>query len=184
MENEIRIAGVYTIADKNEERFLRRKTRPFDFSAHSKKEVHALIRDMREIMRASHGIGLSANQVGIPYQCFVVQVPDAQGNLKFYAVFNPSIVKTKGEKQFLEEGCLSVPNKYGLVERYPQLVLVGFDRNGKPLKLKAWGLLAHVIQHEMDHLNGILFTDKTELLHEKPASERLRQREKDLGIAQ
>ena len=97
--------------------------------------------------------------------------------MKFYAVFNPRIEKSGGEKLFLEEGCLSVPGKYGAVERFERVVLAGFDRNGKPLKIKAWGLLAHVFQHEVDHLNGILFIGKAKGVHEASTSNRLSGRE-------
>jgi len=111
-------------------------------------------------MRAANGIGLSANQIGLDYNCFVAEVPDPQGGTKFYAVFNVRLEKLSAETTLFEEGCLSVLQKYGEVERAEKVTVAGFDKNGKALKIKAWGLLARVFQHEIDHLNGKLFIDR------------------------
>src|SRR3989344_5558254 len=111
-------------------------------------------------MRTAHGIGLSANQIGLNMRVFVAEVPDAQGGMKSYAIFNPKLEKFSGEKIPFEEGCLSVPLTYGTVERAERVTLTGFDKNGGPVKIKAWGLLARVFQHEVDHLEGKLFIDK------------------------
>jgi peptide deformylase len=151
---------IVTIENKKNEKFLRRKTEAFDFKKFSKKEIHELILRMRKNMRAAHGIGLSANQLGLNLKLFVAEVPDSKGGMKFYAIFNPRIEKSDAEKIVLEEGCLSVPLCYGEVERPVRVTLSGYDKNGKPLKIKAWGLLARVFQHEMDHLEGKLFIDK------------------------
>ena len=96
---------------------------------------------------------------------FVAEVPDAQGGLKFYAIFNPELEKTSREIVVAEEGCLSIPGKFGDVGRAPQVTLKGQDRNGRPVKIKAWGLLARVFQHECDHLNGTVFTDHAKKVH-------------------
>ncbi len=88
---------------------------------------------------------------------------------KFFAIFNPQIVKFSEEKILMEEGCLSVPGIWGGVERPEKITLVGFDKNGKKLKIKAWGLLARIFQHEIDHLNGILFIDKAKQVYKIPA---------------
>jgi peptide deformylase len=151
---------IVTIENKKNERFLRGKAAEFDFKKHKPKEIRDLVRLMRETMKKAQGVGLSANQIGLPYKMFVAQVPDAQGKPKFYAIFNPKIEKTSSEKEPLEEGCLSVPETYGLVERSLRVTLVGLDQQGKKIKIKAWGLLARVFQHEVDHLNGALFIDK------------------------
>jgi peptide deformylase len=156
---------IVTIENKKDENFLRQKTVPFDFSKFSKKEIQELVRRMREAMRRANGIGLSANQINLPYRVFVAELPDGKGKMKFYAVFNPVLEKMSEEKQILEEGCLSVPAVYGEVERHSKVTLVGFDQNGKKLKIKAWGLLARVFQHEVDHLDGKLFIDKAKNLH-------------------
>ncbi len=124
-------------------------------------------------MKEANGVGLAANQIGLTMRVFVAQVPDPSGSLKFYSLFNPRIEKTGGEKLLLEEGCLSVPGVYGKVERYERVTLSGFDKNGRSVKIKAWGLLAHVFQHEVDHLNGVLFIDKAKELYEVSASDRI-----------
>lgn len=155
---------IWKTENKQEEKFLRTKTVEFDFKKFSKKEIDALVKQMREIMKEANGVGLSANQIGLPYRVFVAQVPDAQGHVKFYAIFNPKIDKAWDEVETVEEGCLSVPETYGPVERVHRLILSGFDKNGKKIKIKAWGLLARVFQHEVDHLNGKLFVDSAKTL--------------------
>ena len=159
---------VLTIENKKEEKFLRKKAADFDFSTLStssglkftKKELNRLTKDMRETMKEEIGIGLSANQVGLDMQLFVAEIPLEDRTMKFYSIFNPKITKTSKETSILEEGCLSVPGFYGTVERPAKITLEGFDKNGRKVKIKAAGLTARVFQHEVDHLNGILFIDK------------------------
>jgi peptide deformylase len=157
---------IWTIGEKKEEKFLRKKTSDFDFKKFSKKEVSDLVARMRRIMRRANGIGLSANQIGLDLKMFIAEIPDGQGGMKFYAVFNPKIEKLGDEMIVFEEGCLSIPGTWGDVERARQITISGFDKAGKPAKIKAWGLLARVFQHEMDHLNGKLFIDKAKNIHE------------------
>jgi len=156
--------AIVTIENKADEKFLRKKTELFDFKKFTKKEIAALAVRMRRDMRAAQGIGLSANQIGLTFKVFVAEVPDPKGGLKFYMVFNPKIEKVSSEKVPFEEGCLSVPLTYGTVDRPERITLAGFDKNGKAVKIKAWGLLARVFQHEVDHLNGILFIDKAKTI--------------------
>jgi peptide deformylase len=116
---------------------------------------------MRIQMKAANGVGLSANQIGISERFFVGEIPDSQGKPKFYAIFNPKITKVSKKKtETQEEGCLSVPEIWGPVERYSEVVLEGQDSTGKKVKIKAWGLLARMFQHEVDHLDGKLFIDR------------------------
>lgn len=152
--------GIWTISDKNETKLLRKKMADFDFSKFSKKEIQELIKKMREAMKNSNGIGLSANQIGLDMHVFVAQ---AEG--KFYSVFNSKLTKLSEDSVNMEEGCLSVPEVFGEVRRPAKVQLEGFDKNGKKVKIKAWGLLARIFQHEMDHLDGKLFIDKAENLH-------------------
>ena len=160
MQNEI-----LTVDNKKEEKFLRRKTADFDFKKFTKKEITELITRMRRIMHQANGIGLSANQIGLDLRMFVAEIPDTQGGMKFYAVFNPKMEKVGEEKNIYEEGCLSVPGAWGDVLRAERVIVAGFDKNGKPAKIKAWGLLARVFQHEIDHLNGRLFVDSAKKIH-------------------
>jgi peptide deformylase len=126
---------------------------------------------MKKAMHEAQGIGLSANQIGLNLKVFVAEVPNSKGELKFYAVFNPKIDKTDNEKDSSEEGCLSIPGKYGIVPRYKKILITGFDKNGRNLKIKGWGLIAKVFQHEIDHLNGLLFIDRTKNVYEVPKTE-------------
>ena len=159
---------IFVIGNKKEEVVLRKKIPPLDLARENKKELKDLIKRMRVIMKKANGIGLSANQIGFQKRLFVAQVPDEHGHQKFYAVINPEIVKVSKEKISSEEGCLSVPiDLFGLVERPEQVVLQGYNLEGKKIKIKAWGLLARVFQHEVDHLNGTIFVDKTKHLNKK-----------------
>lgn len=161
---------ILTIDSKKDEKFLRKKAADFDFKKYKKQEIREFIKTMRQAMKEAHGIGLSANQIGLDLNFFVAAPPTTRTNAdltrinaekaKFYVIFNPKIIKASKEKTNLEEGCLSVPNTYGMVERPEKITLEGFDQNAKKLKIKAWGLLARVFQHEVDHLNGVLFIDK------------------------
>jgi len=146
---------IHTIKNKKEEKNLRKPAAEFDFSKHSKKEIRELITTMRKVMKEADGVGLSANQIGLDMKVFVARFEN-----KFYAIFNPKITKASSEKVELEEGCLSVPDASGSVKRAEKITLEGFDRNGKKLKIKAWGFLAQIFQHEVDHLEGVLFIDE------------------------
>lgn len=152
--------SIWTINNKKQEKFLRRKADDFDFKKHGKKEIRELAAKMRREMNKAGGIGLSANQLGLNMKVFVAKIDN-----KFYALFNPKITKESAEKNLMEEGCLSVPGKFGYVERADKVVLEAFNINGKKVKIKAWGLLARVFQHEADHLNGVLFIDKTKKIY-------------------
>jgi len=154
---------IVTIDNKKNEKFLRRPTAAFDFKKYGRRDVRELIKTMRQAMQDAEGVGLSANQIGLDVRVFVARVEN-----KFYAVFNPEIVQASKETASLDEGCLSVPGVYGLVERSGKITLKGWDQNGKPLKIKAWGLLARVFQHEVDHLNGGLFIDKAKQVERVP----------------
>jgi peptide deformylase len=119
------------------------------------KEIKNLVKEMKKIMIQRNGVGLAANQIGKNLSIFV-----AYDNKKFYTFINPEIVKFFGKEKIMEEGCLSVPNVWGRIKRYEGVVVSYQDLFGKRKKLKAKGLLAQIIQHEIDHLNGVLFIDK------------------------
>lgn len=167
---------LHTIHNDNHKKILRTKCAAFDFTKHTKKEIREMITEMRKKMHEWHGIGLAATQIGRTESFFIAQTP----NGKFYAVFNPKITKTEGKALLLEEGCLSVPGVYGEVPRYEKIVLEGQDQNGKPIKVKAWDLLAQFFQHETDHLLGVLDIDKMQKTYASPASQRLQGRGKDI----
>lgn len=145
---------IYEVTNKSEAKILRRKVADFDFKKFTAKEVRELVRDMRKAMEEANGIGLAANQIGLDMKVFVAQV-----ERKFYAIFNPKITSASKEVDIGVEGCLSVPEFTGEVIRPYRVTLKGFDKAGKKITIKAWGLLARVFQHEVDHLNGKLFID-------------------------
>ena len=117
--------------------------------------IRQLLDDMVDTMHQYNGVGLSAVQVGILKRLVVIDLYDDKGPIK---LVNPVIVKTKGEQE-VEEGCLSFPNQYAKMIRPAEVVAEALDENGKKIKIKAKGLLAQAICHELDHLEGILFID-------------------------
>jgi peptide deformylase len=123
-----------------------------------------LIDDMIETMRDAPGVGLAAPQVGVSLRVIVVELPedeeDPQGSTKLQLV-NPEITKSDGE-QIAEEGCLSIPGYVGTVKRKMNITVKGQNRKGREVKINASGYLARVLQHEIDHIDGILFTDRLE----------------------
>jgi peptide deformylase len=115
-----------------------------------------LVADMTETMYAAPGIGLAATQVDVHKQVIVVDVSERHDSL--VVLVNPEIVEATGESD-IEEGCLSVPGIYELVERAERVKVRAYDQNGKAFTLEAQGLLAVCIQHEMDHLEGKVFVE-------------------------
>lgn len=117
---------------------------------------------MLETMRQANGVGLAAPQVGVLQRLFVVELPADEENdrpAKTYVLFNPEIVKGSGEQVGLE-GCLSIPGYAGEVARAEKVTVKCLDERGRSVRYKAEGYLARVFQHEIDHLDGILYTDR------------------------
>ena len=121
-------------------------------------DLRELMDDMLETMYAAPGIGLAAIQVGVPKRVIVIDISKEEKKKPFYFV-NPKIIIKSKKKSTYEEGCLSVPGQFAEVDRPDQCHVSYLDYNGKKKDLKAEGLLATCIQHEMDHLEGILFID-------------------------
>ena len=148
---------------------LRRKAKPitkFD------KELQTLIDDMIETMRDAPGVGLAAPQVNVLQQLAVIEYAEDEDDedetegaekpakpKQLFVIINPEIVKASEEKVNGIEGCLSIPGLIGEVERHEAIQVKAFNRYGKPVKLKVDGWMARIFQHEIDHLNGVLFTD-------------------------
>lgn len=120
-------------------------------------EVLALIDDMVETMHAYDGIGLAAPQVGVPIRVFVFDVREPA--FEPGVLINPEIVNSEGVVKE-SEGCLSIPNLTEVVERAAQVVVRGLDRDGEEMTIEASGLLSRCLQHEIDHLDGVLFIDR------------------------
>jgi peptide deformylase len=123
-------------------------------------EVRRVVREMFETMYSAKGIGLAANQVDLPYRLFVVNEKSDPAEKDYERVFiNPVLSSKKGMAED-EEGCLSLPGLYRGVKRPEQVTVIAYDLSGKQFRLDLDGLLARIVQHENDHLDGILFTDR------------------------
>lgn len=138
-----------------DDEILRKRSREIEVIDDKIKE---LAQDMMETMHKWDGLGLAGPQVGVLKRIIVIDL--YEDDMQF-TLINPVIIKEKGV-QNVEEGCLSFPNKFGKVERPKEVVVEALDLDGKKVKLKAKDLLAQALCHEIDHLNGILFTDKVE----------------------
>ncbi len=119
--------------------------------------IKKLINDMIETMQAENGVGLAAPQVGVLLRVAVLQMPEEEP----FAIINPKVVKRSGERQVME-GCLSVPGYQGEIKRSISIIVKGLNQQGKEIRIKATGLMAQALEHEIDHLNGVLYTDHIE----------------------
>ena len=152
------------VKDPNE--VLRKKCKPVSKVNAS---IRQLLDDMAETMYAAPGVGLAAPQVGIAKRIIVIDPQDEETGL--YQLVNPEIVKAEGWVKGAE-GCLSIPGYVGDVYRYEKVQVVALDRNGRKVYIDAEGWLARIFQHEIDHLEGVLYTDKCADLREvKPGTE-------------
>ena len=125
------------------------------------KELKTLIANMIDTMREAPGVGLAAPQVSVPSRLIVIEYGEEESgeDKKLYVLINPELSFPTEEKVLGIEGCLSVPGLVGEVERYQDVIVRGQNRQGKPIKIKASGWLARIFQHEVNHLDGIIFTD-------------------------
>lgn len=131
------------------------------------KDLKTLLDDMVETMRDAPGVGLAAPQIGLSERIIVVEYYEREEEeenedapKKVWAMINPEIVVSSEETLMGVEGCLSIPGLVGEVERHAAIQVKGLNRHGKPMKVKAEGWLARIFQHEIDHLNGVLFTER------------------------
>ena len=163
------IRQIITPWDKNGEilRTPARRVREFG------PELHQLLDDMVETMRAASGVGLAAPQVGVGLRVTVIEYPEDEENpesTRLYELINPEIIKARGSAVG-QEGCLSLPGLAADVERATYVLVEAQDRQGKRQRLKAYGWLARVFQHEIDHLHGILMTDRAKTIYRVPETE-------------
>ena len=146
---------------------LRRKAHKIvEFNA----DLQRLIEDMIETMRDEPGVGLAAPQVNISQRLIVVEYPEddtiSSVKPKVFVLANPELTRLSDESVKGIEGCLSVPNLFGEVERSQSVTVRGQNQHGKNVTIKANGWLARIFQHEIDHLNGILFVDRADTLYQ------------------
>ncbi|MCR5429840.1 MAG: peptide deformylase [Eubacterium sp.] len=137
---------------------LRKDTKPVKDVT---RRTRILIEDMFDTMYEANGVGLAAPQVGVLKKIFVVDVGDEEGNKVPFVFINPEIIDREGV-QVDFEGCLSVPGKSGKVARAEKVKVKAFDQDMEEFELEAEGFLARAIQHEYDHLNGVVYVDKVE----------------------
>ena len=123
-------------------------------------EVRALVLDMKKTIKETKGVGLAANQVGQDLQIFVIDEKLAEENDVPDAYINPEITEYSKDGSEMEEGCLSLPDYWQQIKRSKKIKIRALDINGKKIKFKARGFLARVLQHEYDHLQGILIKDR------------------------
>ena len=119
--------------------------------------IRKLAGDMLETMHAASGVGLAAPQVGVPLRVIVIGMPDEEE----IVLINPEVVRESGER-LVTEGCLSVPGYFGEIQRAQQVTVKGKDLSGKEVRIKAEELLAQALEHEIDHINGVLYIDHLE----------------------
>ena len=150
---------------EDEEEILRRpaqRVRSFD------KRLHQLLDNMVETMREGKGVGLAAPQVGLDRRIFVIEYPEdterPEETMQRYEMINPEIVKAKGS-EIGQEGCLSLPGLAADVDRATYVLVKAQDRHGKSQRIKAYDWLARIFQHEIDHLGGVLMTDRAEQVY-------------------
>ena len=147
------ILGIETLGS----RVLREKAAPVEAVTD---DVRRLVRDMMDTMYDAEGIGLAAPQVGISERILVVDVGDEDENGQVHALINPVIVEFGKETEKASEGCLSIPGIEEMVNRPARVIVEALNPDGDPVRIEAEGLLARALQHEVDHLDGILFVDR------------------------
>lgn len=134
---------------------LRERATEVDIARWKAEDLRALAADMELTMKKAPGVGLAAPQIGKSIRLIVVERTS-----KTLQLINPEIVGHSLRKQTLEEGCLSVPAKYGLIKRWKSIKVRAQNLDGTPFEIEAKGFLAQIFQHEIDHLNGVLYIDK------------------------
>ena len=156
---------------------LRKKSEPLEKISRNEKK---LLDDMLETMYEASGIGLAAVQVGVLKRMVVIDVSKEKEKKKPLFLINPEITFYSKKKSIYEEGCLSLPGQFAEIERPAECTLKYIDYNGKEKELKADGLLATCVQHEVDHLNGILFIDYLSKLKKDMIIKKLVKQQKEI----
>ncbi len=145
---------------------LRKPAEPVNPGDVTSPDIQRLVDDMTETMRDSEGVGLAAPQVNVPQRVILIEVRGGnprypeRDEIPLTALINPEIAPIGDEMEGGWEGCLSIPDLRGVVPRYTRIAVSALDRNGKPVKFEAGDFFARVIQHEVDHLDGIVFLDR------------------------
>lgn len=158
------ILRIVKTGDTDEEILYRPAARVRDFGP----RLHRLLDDMLETVRDAPGVGIAGPQVGADLRVTVIECPEdpdkPDENVLLYELINPEVIKTKGSEEG-QEGCLSLPGLMADVDRATYVLVRAQDRHGKEFRLKAYDWLARVIQHEIDHLQGVMMTDRAKQLY-------------------
>ncbi len=170
----VKIMAILTVLKFPDER-LRTKAQPV---TEVNDEIKTIVSNMFETMYAENGVGLAATQVNIHQQIVIIDV--SEDKEQSYVLINPEIIEKSDETIINEEGCLSVPGSYAKVDRHTDVTVRALDIDGNPFELDGTELLAICIQHELDHLNGILFVDYLSPLKRKRIQTKL---EKEARLA-
>jgi peptide deformylase len=149
---------------------LRKVAKKVDPSEIADPLFQQLLDDMFATMYAAPGIGLAAPQIGISKRIFTIDLQDNEEGHGPFVVINPRFTTTEGEVESVE-GCLSVPGMVGDLTRFERVVCAGLDRNGKKITLEGTALFGRCLQHELDHLNGVLYIDKAKNIREATTEE-------------
>jgi peptide deformylase len=152
---------ILTIFNPAERDVLKQAVAPIELGKLSDREFMNIIKDLTKAMKKHDGVGIAANQLGWPYRIAIISGQAQKPRTKDLWLINPEITWSSPETVEIEEGCLSVPGVYGLVQRPEMVKITSLTPAGQIMSLDAAGGLARVIQHEIDHLNGIVFTDRT-----------------------
>lgn len=160
------VLDIFTYPDK----FLKQQTKPIE---NIDGQLQTLIDQMGNTMYQAPGIGLAAIQVGIDKSLLVYDIQPPEDGQRLNVLINPKIISKEGEILSENEGCLSVPEFRANVKRSERILVEAVDRDGNPLRIEAEGLLAIVLQHEIDHLNGTLFIDHVSSLKRKMYARRV-----------
>lgn len=155
-----KVLKILTLPKENKR--LRQKSQPFATKDIGRPEIKRLVNDMIRTMQVKDGVGLAAPQIGQHIRLVVVSTKEGP-----VCLFNPELIKKSLAKEITEEGCLSVPGVYGPVKRHKGVVCAYLDIEGTAKKIEGKGLLARALQHEIDHLDGMLFIDKLEPVKKK-----------------
>jgi peptide deformylase len=143
--------------------------------------IKSLIRDMVKTMYEANGIGLAACQIGVPQRVIVLDVSPIDPQQSFFAMINPEIISQEGEIDH-EEGCLSVPDCFEKVKRKEKICVRGISPEGKEMEVAGEGILAFALQHEIDHLNGILILDRMSYLKRGMYRNKLKKEKKPVRL--
>ena len=143
--------------------------------------IKRLIRDMAETLYEANGIGLAACQIGVPQRVIVLDVSPIDSQQSFFAMINPEIISQEGEIDH-EEGCLSVPDCFEKVKRKEKICVRGISPEGKEMEVAGEGILAFALQHEIDHLNGVLILDRISYLKRGMYRNKLKKEKKSVRL--